>query len=74
MNAIGPDRAAALEHRIKTQVGHPDPLHYCHSWFHWRVSSLAELTQEQADELVARLKMAVPQAREQMQKEARKHG
>lgn len=68
MSAIGPEQASKLEHDIK-RIGHPNPLHYCRSYFHWKVSSLAELTQAQADELTARLRVAVREARRAIDKE-----
>lgn len=63
---IGPKRAEALEHHVKTVCGHPNPLHFCHSWFHWQVSSLAELTEAQGKELIVVATEQVAIARRQI--------
>ena len=68
MTPIGTEQASKFERDLK-RIGHPDPFHYCSSYFHWGASSLAELTQAQADELTARLKVAVPEARRGQEKE-----
>lgn len=66
---LGESRARAIESYIKEELGHPDPLHYCNSYFHWDVSSLAELTETQGVALIERLKVAVPAANAEMTQE-----
>ncbi len=69
---IGPHRAALLEHPVKTVCGHPDPLHFANSWFHWRVSSLAELTEKQGKELIQVTQVEVVKARKEIAADAKR--
>lgn len=62
MSAIVPEEASKLEQKLK-RIGPPDPLHYANSY--------GDLTLAQANELTARAKVAVSEARRWRRSETR---